>query len=120
MHALRPFLGPPTSEIGTERTSGDVRYLVANGGKADIAGEALSVAIDPQQTLGESNGHDDHRYKSRRRELLNHVRLFFPNVSPGGSNSTAHLLGLFCCYTKLISQKFGLQLHHFVYVLGIH
>jgi hypothetical protein len=27
---------------------------------------------------------------------------------------------LFCRYTKLISQKFGLQLHHFVYVLGIH
>ena len=67
---------------GTKRTSGNVCYLVANGGKADIAGEALSVAIDPQQTLGESNGHDDHRYKSRRRELLNHVRLFFPNVSP--------------------------------------
>jgi hypothetical protein len=39
---------------------------------------------------------------------------------PGGSNSTADLLGFFCCYTKLISQKFGLQLHHFAYVLGIH
>jgi hypothetical protein len=53
-------------------------------------------------------------------ESLNQVRLFFRNVSPGGSNSTAHLLGLFCCYAKLISQKCGLQLHHFVYVLGIH
>ena len=77
-------------------------------------------AIDPQQTLGESNGLDDYRHRPRRRELLNQVRLFFRNIFPGGSNSTAHLPGLFCCYTKLISQKFGLQLHHFVYVLGIH
>jgi hypothetical protein len=76
-------------------------------------------AIDPQQRLGESNGLDYHRHRPRR-ELLNQVRLFFRNISPGGSNSTTHLLGLFCCYTKLISQKFGLQLHHFVYVLGIH
>jgi len=69
----------------------------------------------------ESDGLDDRRHKPRRRELLNQVvRLLFRNISPGGSNSTAHLLGLFCCYTKLISQKFGLQLHHFVYVLGIH
>jgi len=57
---------------------------------------------------------------NRGGELLNQVRLFFHNISPGGSNSTAHLLGLFCCYAKLISKKFGLQLHHFVYVLGIH
>ena len=28
------------SANGTERTSGDVRYLVGNGGKADMAGEA--------------------------------------------------------------------------------
>src|SRR5882724_4362424 len=75
----------------------------------------------PVRTLGESDGLDDRRHKPRRRELLNQVvRLLFRNISPGGSNSTAHLLGLFCCYTKLISQKFGLQLHHFVYVLGIH
>jgi hypothetical protein len=50
--------------------------------------------------------------------LLNQVRFFSRNISPGGSNSTAHLLGLFCCYTKLISQKFGLQLHHFVYSIN--
>jgi hypothetical protein len=29
-----------TSEIGTKRTSGDVCYLVANGGKPDIVGTA--------------------------------------------------------------------------------
>jgi hypothetical protein len=29
--------GPPTSGLGTKRTSVDVRYLVANGGKADVA-----------------------------------------------------------------------------------
>lgn len=75
----------------------------------------------PKQTLGESDGLDDRRRKPRRRELLNQVvRLFFRNISPVRRNSTAHLLGLFWCYTKLISQKFGLQLHHFVYVLGIH
>jgi len=28
-----------TSGYGTKRTSGDVRCLVANGGKADIAGD---------------------------------------------------------------------------------
>jgi hypothetical protein len=69
-----------------------------------------------------SDGLDDRRHKPRRHELLNRVvrLLFFPNISPEGSNSTAHLLELFCCYTKLISQKFGLQLHHFVYVLGVH
>ena len=31
---------PEPSTHGTKRTSGDVRYLVANGGKADMAGEA--------------------------------------------------------------------------------
>jgi len=41
---------------------------------------------------------------ARRRELLNQVRLFFRNISPGGSNSTAHLLGFFCCYTKECAQ----------------
>jgi hypothetical protein len=76
-------------------------------------------SIDSVRALGESDGLDDRRHKPRRRELLNRVvRLLFRNISPGGS--TAHLLGLICCYTKLISQKFGLQLHHFVYVLGIH
>ena len=39
-----------------------------------------------------------------RRELLNQVRPFFRNISPGGSNSTAHLLGFFCCYTKERAQ----------------
>jgi hypothetical protein len=82
---------------------------------------AKPTRLDPVWTLGESDGLDDRRHKPRRRELLNQVvRLLFRNTSPGGSNSTAHLLGLFCCYAKLISQKFGLQLHHFVYVLGIH
>jgi hypothetical protein len=45
---------------------------------------------------------------------MNRVRLFCCNMSPGRSNSTAHRLGSFCCHTKLISQKFGLQLHHSV------
>jgi len=35
---------------GTNRTSSDVRYLVANWGKADMAGEARFVAIDPERT----------------------------------------------------------------------
>jgi hypothetical protein len=42
---------------------------------------------------------------ARRRELLNQVRLFFRNISPGGSNSTAHLLGFFCCYTNLLLHQ---------------
>ncbi len=53
-----------------------------SGVKRKLDFGAVRAAFDPQQTLGESTGHDDHRYKSRRRELLNHVRLFFPNVSP--------------------------------------
>jgi hypothetical protein len=79
------------------------------------------VANDSKRTFGKSDGFDDRRHKPPgQRELLNQVRLFFRNTSPGGRNSTAYPLGLFCCYAKLISQKFGLQLHHFVYVLGIH
>jgi hypothetical protein len=40
-HRGQPFgtmfcLGPITSAVGTKRTSGDVRYLVANRGKADV------------------------------------------------------------------------------------
>jgi hypothetical protein len=41
-----------TSEIGTKRTSGDVRYLVANRGKADVAQTArISVAFDPEADI---------------------------------------------------------------------
>jgi hypothetical protein len=38
------------TKSGRKWTSGDVCYLVANGGKADMAGEARSVAIDPFRT----------------------------------------------------------------------
>jgi len=36
----KALANPEPSTHGTKRTSGDVRYLVANGGKADMAGEA--------------------------------------------------------------------------------
>jgi len=43
-----------------------------------------------------------------------------PECRSSGATSVFDPGGNFCCYTKLISQKFGLQLHHFAYVLGIH
>jgi hypothetical protein len=39
-----------TSEFGTKRTSGDVRYLVAIRGKRTSRGQPISVAIDPTRT----------------------------------------------------------------------
>jgi hypothetical protein len=42
---------PTTSEIGTKRTSSDVRSSGAIGGIADISGQPISVAIDPTATL---------------------------------------------------------------------
>jgi hypothetical protein len=41
-----PFAAAHESVHGTKRTSGDVRSSVANGGKADMAGKLVSVAID--------------------------------------------------------------------------
>jgi hypothetical protein len=35
-----PRGSPLSRSLGTKRTSCDVRYLAANGGKADMAGEA--------------------------------------------------------------------------------
>jgi hypothetical protein len=40
------------NNIGTKRTLGDVCYLVANGGKADMAAKLVSVAIDPDVWSG--------------------------------------------------------------------
>jgi hypothetical protein len=108
------------SLVGTTQTSRNVSsYVGCSGWSGLVMLSASYSGFDPVRALGESDDLDDRRHKPRRRELLNRVvRLLFRNISPGGS--TAHLLGLICCYTKLISQKFGLQLHHFVYVLGIH
>ena len=45
------------SPIGTKRTSGDVRYLVANRGKADV-GAPILVVIDPTATLAVHSRND--------------------------------------------------------------
>ena len=37
---LNDVIEATTSEFGTKRPSSDVRYLVANGGKADVAWKA--------------------------------------------------------------------------------
>jgi hypothetical protein len=47
-----------TSEIGTNRTSGDVRSSVAIGGKADMAWTAPWSAIDPKPSSRE-RGHGE-------------------------------------------------------------
>ncbi len=97
-----------------------IRQMSVVEGRADSEQTSRNRRDRPATDMRRGSGLDDHRHRPRRRELLNQVRVFFRNISPGGSNSSAHLPGLFCCHAKLISQKFGLQLHHFVDVLGIH
>ena len=101
-------------EFSTSLIDGSPFMIAEMMQRADLA------ANDPSEHWARAMASMTDPLTARRRELLNQVRLFFRSTSPGGSNSTAHLPGLFCCYAKLISQKFGLQLHHFVYVLGIH
>jgi hypothetical protein len=44
-----------TSGFGTNRTTSDVRCLVAIGGKRKWRGQPISVAIDPTETSGPFN-----------------------------------------------------------------
>ena len=44
------------SELGTFRTSSDVRSLVAIGGKADTREKSILVANDPKRTWWLNNG----------------------------------------------------------------
>jgi hypothetical protein len=47
------------SAFGTKRTSDDVRFLVANGGKADIPGKVISVKHVLRLVSGVETAHVD-------------------------------------------------------------